>query len=133
VNNRHCRIRLTPDYANLPVLESFVMECPLLDGSETNRAMLVVTEYFDNIVMHGKGLSKKPVDISVSKNGRVRIALAYRTSNFGDMTAADASAKPYFDSVTRRYRGLGLRMCQNLAAEISYRQGLFKSFITIIL
>lgn len=133
MNNRQCRIRLAPDYANLPVLESFVMNCPLLEGGETHRAMLVVTEYFDNIVMHGKGLSKGPVDISVRKNGRVRIALSYRTSNFGDVIAADASAKPYFDSVTRRYRGLGLRMCQNLSAGISYRQGLFKSFITIIL
>jgi hypothetical protein len=40
---------------------------------------------------------------------------------------------PHYDHFSKRYRGLGLRMCRNLSSSITYKMGLLKSSIIIIL
>lgn len=138
---RPCRARVAPDFANLDTLERFVLACPLLDGSERNRALLVVTEYFDNIVMHGKCPTGSFVSVRIVRarargmatGGTVRILITYRSPTFARMVAAHGTAQPYFDEASRRYRGLGLLMCRNIAKHVSYRKGLFKGAIRIIL
>jgi len=133
VRKRHCHISLAPDFANLPVLEKFIAACPFLDASEINRALLVTTEFFDNIVAHSRCFNAGKVAITLEKAAAVIIRLSYRTCNFLEMVRADGTTKPYFDGADRRYRGLGLLMCRNLAGGIHYRKGLLKSSIIIIL
>ncbi len=138
---RPCRARVAPDFANLERLERFVLDCPLLEGGERNRALLVVTEFFDNIVMHGRCPPGSLVSVRISRGrggkaangGSVRILIAYRSPTFARMVASHETARPYFDGESRRYRGLGLLMCRNLTSDVSYRKGLFKVFIRIIL
>jgi anti-sigma regulatory factor (Ser/Thr protein kinase) len=138
---RPCRARVAPDFANLDTLERFVLACPLLDVGERNRALLVVTEYFDNIVMHGKCPQGSLVSVRISRaragkaanGGTVRILISYRSPTFARMVASHGTARPYFDAASRRYRGLGLLMCRNIAKDVSYRKGLFKGSIRIIL
>jgi Histidine kinase-, DNA gyrase B-, and HSP90-like ATPase. len=133
VSRQHCRIHLAPDYANLLLLEDFIFGCPFLDESERNRAVLIVTEYFDNIISHSYSRFHCDIAISVHKDKQVRIVIRYYTHNFSEMLKAERVTLPHFDSKSDRYRGLGLRMCRNLASEIRYRKGLFKSFIIITL
>ena len=138
---RPCRARVAPDFANLTELERFVLACPVLDAGERNRALIVVTEYFDNIVMHGQCPPGSLVSVRVSRTrplsarvpGSARVLISYRTPTFARMVATHGTAKPYFDPASRRYRGLGLLMCRNLAKDVSYRKGLFKGVIRIIL
>ena len=130
---KHCHIRLAPDFANLNVLEDFIISCPFLAGEERNRAMLLATEFFDNIVAYSKSPFPGMVDISLDRDVRTRVFLKYRTRNFAEMVRASETTKPYFDGATRRYRGLGLLMCRNLSSSIQYKKGLFKSSVIIIL
>ncbi len=136
---RPCRARVAPDFASLDALERFVLSCPLLEGGERNRALIVVTEYFDNIVMHGKCPPGSLVSVRISRGrargdaGQVRILISYRSETFGRMVEAHGSARPYYDRGSRRYRGLGLLMCRNIARNVTYKKGLFKGSIRIIL
>jgi hypothetical protein len=133
VPKKHCHVRLAPDFANLSVLEEFVFSCPFLEGGERNRAVLLATEYFDNIVAHSRSISTGDVSVAVDKSARTSIVLRYRTCNFSEMVRANRTTKPHFDLASGRYRGLGLLMCRNLASSIHYKKGLLKSSVIIIL
>lgn len=130
---KHCHIRLTPDFANLTVLEDFITSCPFLSGEESNRAMLLATEYFDNIVAYSKSVWPGKVDVALERGERILVSITYPTLNFSDMVRASGTTKPYFDPGTGRYRGLGLLMCRNLSTSIEYRKGLLRSSVIIIL
>jgi len=95
--------------------------------------MLLATECFDNIVEHGRGFSFCRVSIGISRSIATKIVLRYRARNFDEAIKASRSIEPYYDAVSRRYRGLGLLMCRNLSLSIIYKKGLFKSSIVIIL
>lgn len=126
------KICLAPKLANLLRLEEFIRECPFLDSSEKSRALLVTTEYFDNIVRYSKCWLYSFVSIEVSHRRKgICIRIGYRTRNFGEMIAASDTTTPHYDIGSLRYRGLGLLMCKNIASSIRYRSLLFKSFIII--
>ena len=132
------RIRLAPDLANLIPLENFIWRCGFLDATERDHCILIATEYFDNIARYSERvfatLPASPVEISIGKKGdEVSIMLRYGTRNFSDMIRAVDTTAPHYDRAEGRYRGLGLRMCGNLASSITYKKGLFKSGIIIIL
>lgn len=128
------KICLAPELANLLRLETFIRACPFPRDADASRALLVATEYFDNIARYGKMLLPLPVCVTVSSaRGRARIVIGYSTKNFAEMTGAAEITKPHYDEGSLRYRGLGLRMCRNLASSIRYRTLLFKSYIIIIL
>jgi len=127
-------IVLTTDLSNLIVLENFISGCLFLDGNEMNRAKLLATEFFDNIVIHSVHGLCGEVSITVRKiKARITLILKYSTKNFGKMLNALDTTNPHYDVKSLRYRGLGLRMCRNLASDIHYKKGLFKSSIIIIL
>lgn len=131
MDGRHCQIFLVPDFASLPQMEAFILQCPLLTGENVSRAMILVTEYFDNIVMHNRFPKRLPVSISITRKKDIVISLAYYSCNFASLIRSDRDAIPYYDPVTRRYRGIGLRMCHALAKSIRYRRGLLKKYIHI--
>lgn len=126
-----CQISLSPILSNIPLLEQFVENCPCLDGGTKNRAMLIVTEYFDNIIFHSKSFLKGKVRVVVEKRDGIRITIAYRTCNFSTMLKAVSTTAPHFDKISNRYRGLGLLMCSHLSNGIRYKKGLWKSSIII--
>ena len=144
------RIRLAPELANLIPLEDFIRSCDFLDGTGLNRCLLIATEYFDNIARYSKRKFSRffasPVEITVvrrdlsdipnapsSSSPEISIRLRYGTRNFSEMIRAIGTTSPHYDVSVGRYRGLGLRMCGNLASSIRYKKGLFKSSIIIIL
>ncbi len=127
------QISLSPVYRNLPVLEDFIRSCSGMDDKTRDRATLIATEYFDNIICHSKSLFKGQVLFQIRKNNSYTLFIKYRTCNFSRMLNALDSTAPHFDRLSRRYRGLGLRMCSNLSSRTEYHKGLFTSSITIIL
>jgi len=133
LNRQQCRIDLSADYASLVELEEFISSTCCLPDSVRSRALLIATEYFDNIVAHSRGSASCKVSVAVRPAEPPRIVIRYYTLNFRQMRRADRHTEPHYDFLSRRYRGLGLRMCRNLASSIEYRQGLFKSAIIITL
>ncbi len=131
MQSRKCRIRLYPQYENLLSLETFIRACPLLSEESRHRAVLIATEYFDNIISHSKCLNFLPVSIVVSSNAVIRLRLSYSSVNFNEMVSGHMTASPHFDIPSGRYRGLGLRMCRNLSRHIEYKKGLFRHHIII--
>ena len=132
--NARRRIKLLNDLSSLISLEDFIFGCTFLSENEMNRAKILATEFFDNIVMHSvQGFCGKVIVRVLKAESLITIRLNYWTTNFGKMLNALDTTKPHYDGESLRYRGLGLRMCKNLASDIQYKKGLFKSSIIIIL
>lgn len=124
-------IRLAPEYSNIPVLESFIDSCGFLNPSAKNRLTLIATEIFDNVVTHNRFPFRRPVFIGVYADDIVRMRIRYSTLNFFEMLRANRTTTPHFDRESGRYRGIGLRMCRNLAKSLRFRAGLFRGTIEI--
>jgi len=132
--NARRRIKLLTDLSNLIILEQFISSCTFLDERDRDRSKILATEFFDNIVMHSVQGLCSTVSITVLRiKARISIRLKYSTKNFSKMLNALDTTNPHYDANSLRYRGLGLRMCRNLASDIRYKKGLFKSSIIIIL
>ncbi len=126
-------IWLAPRLENLSVLERFIARCDFLDSTIRDKATLVSTEFFDNIVMHSRPCTSCRVYLSVTRSDATRIVIRYSTRNFDEMLRGTKSAHPHYDALSDRYRGLGLVMCRNLSQSIEYKKGLLRSTIVIIL
>ncbi len=124
-------IRLAPEYSNIPVLESFIDNCRFLAPSARNRLTLIATEIFDNVVTHNRFPLRLPVSIAVCGDESIRMRISYATLNFFEMVRANRTTSPHFDRESGRYRGIGLRMCRNLAKSLRFRAGLFRGTIEI--
>lgn len=133
MTTRHCHIKLVPDFANLLVLERFINTNTCLSPHEKVRALLITSEYFDNIISHSIGTPSCSLFICSRFSRKKKILIRYATKNFNEIIIADRMTKPHFDSLSKRYRGLGLRMCRNLATSVVFQKGLFKSSIIITL
>jgi anti-sigma regulatory factor (Ser/Thr protein kinase) len=133
VKTQRCSIRLAPRLENLQALERFVALCPFLDQLLRERATLVATEFFDNIVTHSRPRTRYPVSVTIERSSAARIVIRYCTMNFQKMIRGARSAHPHYDPSSARYRGLGLLMCRNLSSSIDYKKGLLRSSIVIIL
>ena len=127
----HCQIKLAPDFANISLLESFIYENKCLLQCEQARTLLITTELFENIIAHSKGTRFCLIVIRRSFFGNSTIKIKYDSKNFYNFIVGKRLSKPHYDSASNRYRGLGLRMCSNLASSITFRWGLFKSSIII--
>jgi len=132
--NAQRRIKLLTELSNLIILEQFISACTFLNERDRNKSIILATECFDNIVMHSVHGLCSTVSVTVRKmRERISIRLKYGTKNFSKMLNALDTTNPHYDVNSLRYRGLGLRMCRNLASDIRYKKGLFKSSIIIIL
>jgi len=125
--------KLAPVLANLPALEDFVRDCDFLSLQERDKALLVATEYFENIVSYNKCPVSRDITVRVEKGKRLSVVLSYATCNFAELIRSSKSIRPHYDADIQRYRGLGLLMCKNIAKSIRYRKGLLNSSVLIIL
>lgn len=126
-------IRLAPRAESILRLEEFVDACSDLGGRVRMRLKIAATEVFENILMHNRSAFNLPVTMSLCFKDTPRLYVRYYSLNVWSTSLPESRLTPYYDPVTRRYRGLGLRMCSNLARGIVFRKGLFKRVIIIIL
>ena len=115
------------------MLEQFISGCTFLGNDEINRATLIATELFDNILQHTTLSGSAKIVVVVEKKSLTRMYLVCHGIDFGGFTSALSDSVPHFDSVLNRYRGMGIKMCNTLAASITYQKGLFNTSIIIIL
>ena len=126
-------IHLAPRAESILRLEEFVDTCSTLTGKVRLRLKLAATEVFENILMHNRSLFKLPVTMYLCEKDTPKLYIRYFSCPVRSFTLPESRLAPYYDPVTRRYRGLGLRMCNNLSRSIVYRKSLFTRVIIIIL
>lgn len=126
-------IRLAHAPGSLLELERFSDECVALNPVQRMRIRIVLTEVFENILMHTRPLLGLPVRITCCSGKSVRVSVRFFCRACFICHSPKPVYKPYYDAASQRYRGLGLTMCKNLSRSISYRRGLFRRSIIIIL
>ena len=131
---------LRVDYSQLPRLEHFVDEFQAAMEFERMKGKIVASEFFDNIVAHGRRVFPPFVLVSLIATPALSIEIRYRSSNFDEFHRAlnklfsspGKVLKPRYDEVAGRYRGIGLGMSVRLASSISIRTGLFYHRVSIV-
>jgi hypothetical protein len=109
--------------------ESFVDDLTFL--SERDRCCLKLAggEIFDNIIKHAAPVRGGRLITRAARRAGSRCILLgfYFSSKSFDSIAVEAAkteeAKPVFDPTRRRWHGIGLVMCRNLARRVSFRPG----------
>jgi hypothetical protein len=108
--------------------EEFANSLAFLSPAERNRLKLAGGEILDNIVKHAAPTGRRMVRIRAARRGcAVVLAFYFRSPSFAAFAgvggAGPAEAEPLFDPAHRRWRGIGLLMCRNLARKLSFRPG----------
>jgi anti-sigma regulatory factor (Ser/Thr protein kinase) len=107
--------------------EEFVDGLDFLSGGERDRLKLAGSEILDNIVKHASPVEGGKIVARAARRGDVPfLGFYFRSSGFAAFAASSASelaTKPLFDPAHRRWRGLGLVMCRNLACRVVFRPG----------
>ena len=120
--------------------EDFVDSLDFLRTGERNRLKLAGGEILDNIVKHAPPPDSGRIRIRASRRGdSILLGFYFRSPVFAAFAAGFAggsapdgsagpggssgSAEPLYDPAHRRWRGIGLLMCRNLARRVVFRPG----------
>jgi hypothetical protein len=113
--------------SSILAFEDFVGGLGFLAPRERDRLMLAGGEILDNIVKHASPVERRRVVARVRRGGdSILLGFYFRAHSFAAFAAEDglyADPEPFFDPAHRRWRGIGLVMCRNLARCVSFRPG----------
>jgi hypothetical protein len=117
--------------ASILAFEDFVDGLGFLTGPERDRLMLAGGEILDNIVKHAPPAGRGRIRARVSRGGgaaapTVLLGFFFRAPGFAAFASDEslgAAPEPLFDPAHRRWRGIGLVMCRNLARRVRFRPG----------
>jgi hypothetical protein len=115
--------------SSIATFEGFVEGLGFLDAPERDRLTISGGEILDNIVKHAYPVLGDTVVLRASRRrpgGPLLLGFYFRSPAFAAFAAkeAEGSSEPLFDPAHRRWRGIGLAMCRNLARKVSFRPGL---------
>jgi hypothetical protein len=107
--------------------EDFVDGLAFLAPRERGRLRLAGGEILDNIVKHSSPVDQgRILARAVGTSGSILLGFYFRAPTFAGFAAEDArnaAPEPFFDPAYRRWRGIGLVMCRNLARRVRLRPG----------
>lgn len=114
--------------SSILAFEDFVDALAFLSPGERNRLKLAGGEILDNIVKHASPLDFDRIRARASRRGStILLGFYFRAPGFaafvGESGPGSAFAEPLFDPARRRWRGIGLLMCRNLASRVAFRPG----------
>jgi hypothetical protein len=120
-------VRFAPVSRSVPAFEDFVDGLGFLSARERARLKLAGDEILDNIIRHSAPVERRRILVRAARRGGApRLLFFFRSSttpSFADFAASFPDTVPLFDPVRRRWRGMGLLMCRNLAEKIAVRHG----------
>ena len=118
------RIILEVKPGSVLTFEDFVDGLPFLSTRARDRIKLAGDEILDNILRHASPENSHGIHVRVARRVRSTIlAFHFRAPLFAAFAASYGDFEPLFDPAHRRWRGLGLVMCHNLARKVSFRSG----------
>jgi hypothetical protein len=107
--------------------EDFAESLDFLPPLERGRLKVAGSEILDNIVKHASPLEGGALRVRAALRGpAVLLSFYFRSPNFAAFAEGDwaaAASEPLFDPAHRRWRGIGLVMCRNLARKVCFRPG----------
>lgn len=113
--------------ASILDFERFADGLGFLSEPERDRLKLAGDEVLDNIIRHANPVSRSRIRARAAlRGGTILLGFYFRARDFAAFAAGEldaASAEPLYDAEHRRWRGLGLVMCRNLARKVSFRPG----------
>jgi anti-sigma regulatory factor (Ser/Thr protein kinase) len=123
---RSVSLEATP--ASILEFEDFVDSLDILSPKDRNRLKLAGGEILDNIVKHATPLESRGIEARASRSGgSILLAFYFRSPSFAVFAGEDGPwsvyPEPLFDPAHRRWRGMGLLMCRNLAKRLVFRPG----------
>lgn len=102
-----------------------------LSPQEYNKLVIAASEVLDNLITHGE-IGTLGVIVTIRRQERSIICGIYveahdifaKFAGYMESCKDDPEThKPWYDAGERRWHGLGLRMCENLADRVRYRSG----------
>jgi hypothetical protein len=108
--------------------DGFIRSQRFLSPAEVCRLIVAGDEIIDNLLTHGE-VGTEGVRLWVTKRAS-GLTLGFlvesheRFARFAASEDSQAGMEPRYDERERRWHGLGLVMCRNLASGITYRPGL---------
>jgi len=124
---RKAAIRLSASAQAVMDYEDFAYALDFLTADELCPLIVAGDEVVDNLVTHGE-VGDAGILVVVRKRAP-RVTLSFFVEShkaFADFASRHVTAEPRpprFDAEERRWHGLGLTMCMNLATRITYRSG----------
>ena len=121
------RLKLAPGPAAFDSFDGFIRSLPFLSGPEACALIVTGDEILDNLLTHGE-VGASGVNILVRKRA-AGLTLGFFVQSHPEFAAfsscleAEHPLGPYFDEGERRWHGIGLSMCRNIASSICYRPG----------
>jgi hypothetical protein len=108
--------------------EDFIEGLDFLAELERDRLKIAGGEILDNVIKHGSPVFRRRIDARATLHGdAILLAFYFRSPGFAAFAhgavARAGAAKPFFDPTLRRWRGIGLVMCRNLASKLRFRPG----------
>jgi hypothetical protein len=108
--------------------EDFIDRLDFLTPRERYCLKLAGSEILDNLVKHASPIYRSRIYARATRRGAsILLGFFFRSPSFaafaGDGGPWSAVAKPLFDPAHRRWRGIGLVMCRNLARRVDFRPG----------
>ncbi|MGO8696072.1 MAG: hypothetical protein ACLQMF_20600 [Rectinemataceae bacterium] len=99
--------------------EDFVEALGFLGRRERNRLKLAGDEILDNLVRHSAPLEGGGIIVRAARRkDRIVLNFFFRSPGFATFAASCGDPLPLFDEHHRRWRGIGMVMCRNLAISI---------------
>jgi anti-sigma regulatory factor (Ser/Thr protein kinase) len=121
---REGTVSLRAEPAAVLDLEDFVDGLDFLSTRERYRLKLAGDEILDNLVHHASPLAGGIIVVRAARRrDGVMLAFFFRSELFAPFAERGDEPEPLFDPERRRWRGIGLRMCHNLCADIRMRSG----------
>ncbi len=121
------RLTLVPGPAAFDSFDGFIRSLPFLSGEEACALIVSGDEIIDNLLTHGEvGASGVTVLVRKRAGG---LTLGFFVQSHPEFAAFAACLEdeppsgPRFDEGQRRWHGIGLTMCRNIASSICYRPG----------
>jgi len=113
--------------SSILAFEDFIARLGFLSLSESDRIMIAGGEILDNIVKHSYPVERRRIVARVRRGrGSILLGFYFRAPGFAAFAAGDAlraASEPLYDPAHRRWRGIGLVMCRNLARRVAFRPG----------
>ena len=127
------RIALEARPSAILAFEDFISAQGFLSPTERDRLKVAGGEILDNIVKHSYPVDRRRVLARVRRlrGGALSppsliLGFYFRSPGFAAFAAEDAlraASEPLYDPAHRRWRGIGLVMCRNLARKVCFRPG----------
>jgi hypothetical protein len=107
--------------------DAFVRSLAFLTPPEACALIVSGDEIIDNLLTHGEtGPAGLMAWVRMRCSGLTLVLLVESHAGFARFAAMlerKPGIEPRFDESDRRWHGLGLKMCRNLASQVSYRPG----------